>query len=276
MSNFAGGLPSILNSNTVGRANITVNNCAINGDLDMVGDMKLADGSAAAPSLTFASDQDLGFFRVGANEMGYASSGVQKMRLQSGQAVVNNGYSLNFEDFGGASVSNKRILSGVASDLLLFIQNSNPSGEIRLCSDIIKIQPEVSDVSKGFRVLNFAGTEILTVDSSANVTTSNNDLTLTDGKFLRFDAGGSASNGRQAGTDTLVAGVLVVTDLSIAIGDRIICSHSSIGSHLTGVLKVSINAGVAFTITSVDPTSATGATQTADVSTVNWWIAKNN
>lgn len=46
-----------------------------NGTLPMTGVLQLVDGSAGAPALTFASDPDTGFYRVGPNNFGIATGG---------------------------------------------------------------------------------------------------------------------------------------------------------------------------------------------------------
>jgi len=46
----------------------------LNGALDVSGTLKVANGSDSAPSLTFASDPDLGFFRSAANNMGFKAT----------------------------------------------------------------------------------------------------------------------------------------------------------------------------------------------------------
>jgi hypothetical protein len=43
----------------------------------------MADGTAAAPGLPFASDTDTGFFRPGANELGFATGGAERFRILS-------------------------------------------------------------------------------------------------------------------------------------------------------------------------------------------------
>lgn len=42
---------------------------------DMFGPLRMLDGSAAAPALTFDADQDSGWFRTGSGEIGYAANG---------------------------------------------------------------------------------------------------------------------------------------------------------------------------------------------------------
>lgn len=41
------------------------------------------DGSAAAPSITFTADPDTGLYRIGANILGFATGGVERLRIDS-------------------------------------------------------------------------------------------------------------------------------------------------------------------------------------------------
>lgn len=64
--------------------------------LNVAGVSKFADGSAAAPSVTFSSDLDTGFYRVGANQLGVACNGANVGAFSSsglvlGQTVYSRG-----------------------------------------------------------------------------------------------------------------------------------------------------------------------------------------
>jgi hypothetical protein len=48
----------------------------LNGDTTMTGPLKAANGSVSAPSITFASDTDLGFYRVSSDILGVTVGGV--------------------------------------------------------------------------------------------------------------------------------------------------------------------------------------------------------
>lgn len=51
------------------------------GSVPMTGSLKLADGSAASPSLTFNADQDTGLFRSGSNQLAFTVGGVEQARF---------------------------------------------------------------------------------------------------------------------------------------------------------------------------------------------------
>jgi hypothetical protein len=48
----------------------------------------VGDGTAAAPSLVFASDLDTGVFRATTNELAISTNGVEKLRVSSGAVVI--------------------------------------------------------------------------------------------------------------------------------------------------------------------------------------------
>jgi hypothetical protein len=51
----------------------------------------MEDGTAAAPGLSFASDPDSGIFRGGANELGIATNGVERVEFGTTEVVFNDG-----------------------------------------------------------------------------------------------------------------------------------------------------------------------------------------
>jgi len=53
------------------------NSVAADGQTSMTGPLKAADGTASAPSLTFASDTNTGFYRKSADTIGVACNGVE-------------------------------------------------------------------------------------------------------------------------------------------------------------------------------------------------------
>lgn len=52
-----------------------------NGRVSVGAPVACVDGSAAAPSMTFASDSDTGLFRAGANMLGIATGGIERIRV---------------------------------------------------------------------------------------------------------------------------------------------------------------------------------------------------
>jgi microcystin-dependent protein len=65
------------------------NSLAIDGQSTMTGQLKAANGTAAAPGITFGSDVDTGFYRASANDVGIAVNGSAVVRVNStGMDVV--------------------------------------------------------------------------------------------------------------------------------------------------------------------------------------------
>jgi len=52
-------------------------------DVTTTGDVSVGNGSAAAPSYSFASDPDIGMYRVGTNAVGISTVGVERLRIEA-------------------------------------------------------------------------------------------------------------------------------------------------------------------------------------------------
>lgn len=55
---------------------------------DGIGSGNFPDGSAAAPALRFGADTDTGLFRAGANALGFATGGVERLRMDGGNIGI--------------------------------------------------------------------------------------------------------------------------------------------------------------------------------------------
>jgi len=58
---------------------------------ELDGTLLMEDGTAAAPGLSFASDLDTGFFRPGANQLGIATNGIERVEFGTSEVVFNDG-----------------------------------------------------------------------------------------------------------------------------------------------------------------------------------------
>lgn len=67
---------------------------AKDGQSVMTGQMKAANGSAAAPAITFGSDLDSGFYRISANTIGFAVGGALVFTLDSTGITLASGKTL--------------------------------------------------------------------------------------------------------------------------------------------------------------------------------------
>ena len=55
------------------------------------------NGSAGAPNYSWLSDTDIGMYRITTNTLGFSTAGVERFRLETGEAVINdNGYNYDF------------------------------------------------------------------------------------------------------------------------------------------------------------------------------------
>ena len=93
------------------------NSVAADGQTTMTGPLKASNGTAAAPSLTFGSDTDVGFYRVGANSLGLALEGSAQLTFTTASAtwtkdwVVGGGlYVTGTANFSATATFNNGIL----------------------------------------------------------------------------------------------------------------------------------------------------------------------
>lgn len=63
----------------------------VNGNLTVTGRVLVADGTAAAPSITFATETNTGFYRNGAQNLGASVGGVNRAGFQTGEYVTDVG-----------------------------------------------------------------------------------------------------------------------------------------------------------------------------------------
>lgn len=83
MTNFNGGT-GFCGSGAVGNLNV-------DGDLEVSGIVKLADGTDAAPSLAYTAQPSTGFTRSGSGEVSYVTSGSKRVRLNTTGIQVDTG-----------------------------------------------------------------------------------------------------------------------------------------------------------------------------------------
>lgn len=97
------------------------NSVAADGQTPMSGPLKAASGTAAAPSLTFNSDPDTGFFRRGANTTGIAAGGVEVGYFDANTAFFGGALqcsaTASFGAIGTANFSGPATLSATATFL---------------------------------------------------------------------------------------------------------------------------------------------------------------
>jgi hypothetical protein len=90
----------------------------------------LGDGSAAAPSLTFSNDPDTGMYRISANQLGFATGGVQRLGITTEDfnfSTSSNVNALNFRAENG-SVTVPSFTFSSDTDTGIYRANTNVIG----------------------------------------------------------------------------------------------------------------------------------------------------
>jgi hypothetical protein len=109
---------------TVPRTCSTFVNASFSGTTTFSGTLRLADGTAAAPSLTFASDPTKGMFSQGVNSIGLSLVGGEAFRISTGGVfVLSDTVGLGF----GAS-GDIRLIRGGANGALRIFTGTTPTG----------------------------------------------------------------------------------------------------------------------------------------------------
>mgnify|MGYP003144377956 CR=1 FL=1 len=84
----------------------------------MTGQLLGDDGSAAgAPAFSFDNDTDTGIFRSGANTMGFATAGVERVGISDSGLDMSNGLPIRFQDSSGAPFVALKSPSSVSSNV---------------------------------------------------------------------------------------------------------------------------------------------------------------
>jgi hypothetical protein len=143
MARNGSGTMSILNSftsgTTISSTAMNANNTDIaseitgslprNGEAAMTGQLKSASGSVAAPGVTFSADLDCGYYRIGADNIGFSIGGVKLWDLGSAAATLTGTLTATTVAASSAmtkgGVSVEAFASGTA---MLFVQTSAPTG----------------------------------------------------------------------------------------------------------------------------------------------------
>jgi hypothetical protein len=95
---------------------------------ELDGTLLMEDGSAASPGLAFATDLDTGFFRAGANQLGIATNGVERVEFGTSEVVFNDGG--NDIDFRIEGDTNANLFFVDAGNDRIGLGSSSPSEKL--------------------------------------------------------------------------------------------------------------------------------------------------
>ena len=85
-----------------------------------------ADGTVAAPSISFLADQDTGIYRIGANNLGVAAGGVLRFRVDSG-GITSLGLANQIQTTDYVDIT-----TGTNMQLALLASTGNTSGKLEV------------------------------------------------------------------------------------------------------------------------------------------------
>ena len=160
--------------------------------MELDGTMLMEDGTAAAPGLAFADDVDTGLFRPAANQLGIATSGVERVEFGTTEVVFNDsGADVNFRVEGDANAN------------LLFVDAGNDRVAIGTDSGDSETQLTISatGTSKSAQ-LDLWGTNSNDDNSCRSRILSKQGSGLTD-SVLTFSTRSSGSLGERMQVDSL-------------------------------------------------------------------------
>ena len=186
----------------------------------------LADDSSGAgsPALSFDGDTDTGIFRVGANTMGFATAGVERVEISDSGLDMSNGLPIRFQDSSGAPFVALKSPSSVSSNVTFTLPGADGSageflktdGSGNLSFSIVQGVPSgavfciaVASVPSGYLECNGATVSrttyaaLFAVIGTQYGSTNSSNFKVPDlrGEFVRgFDNGRNADSGRSIGS----------------------------------------------------------------------------
>jgi hypothetical protein len=136
---------------------------------ELDGTLLMEDGTAAAPGLSFASDLDTGFFSAGANAIGVATNGVERVEFGTTEVVFNDGGAdVDFRIEGDTKANLFKVDAG--ADTVIIDGLTHPSADGTADQAV---------VTNGSGVLSFA-TRARSVQATAVASTSGTSIDFTD------------------------------------------------------------------------------------------------
>ena len=186
----------------------------------------LADDSSGAgsPALSFDGDTDTGIFRVGANTMGFATAGVERVEISDAGLDMSNGLPIRFQDSSGAPFVALKSPSSVSSNVTFTLPGADgnageflktdgsgnlsfsivqgvPSGAV-FCMAVATLPPGYLECN-GAAVSRTTYAALFAVIGTQYGSTNSTNFKVPDlrGEFVRgFDNGRNADTGRSIGS----------------------------------------------------------------------------
>jgi microcystin-dependent protein len=182
----------------------------------------LADDSAgaSAPAISFDGDTDTGIFRAGANTMGFATAGVERVEISDSGLDMSNGLPIRFQDSSGAPFVALKSPSSVSSNVTFTLPGTDGNageflktdGSGNLSFSIVQGVPSgavfciaVASVPSGYLECNGAAVSrttyaaLFAVIGTQYGSTNSTNFKVPDlrGEFVRgFDNGRGVDSGR--------------------------------------------------------------------------------
>ena len=132
---------------------------------ELDGTMLIEDGSASTPGLSFASDTNTGFFSGGADKIGFATGGTERLEIGSSEVVFND--PSNDVDFRVESNGQTHMLFVDAGNDRIGVGTSSPAYQLHVAGSSPKIASQDSDGTNQI-------TEIFNSDGSTYLRSQNN------------------------------------------------------------------------------------------------------
>jgi hypothetical protein len=180
---------------------------------ELDGTLTIEDGTAAAPGLSFASDPDSGIFSGGANKLGIATNGVERVEFGTSEVVFNDG-GANY-DFRIEGDTNANLFFVDASAEAVGIGSASFNGRLA-----------VAENSAGL------GIQFLSADSnSAGYIGTTNEASTANGIEINANRG----SGKIVLKTNAVEAVRIDSSARLLVGTT---SERSFPSSITGLLQV--------------------------------------
>jgi hypothetical protein len=180
---------------------------------ELDGTMLIEDGSNSAPGLAFADDTNTGIYSPGADQIGFATAGVQRLVIETGEVVVND--PSNDVDFRVESNGNTHMLFVDAGNDRVGVGQSSPASTLHTSGSsdqAVTIQTTTSGADSRINFRNSSGTDAGGIHYKHN------------GNHLTFNTGGSLAE--QARIDSSGRCLLGTTTEGDAVADNLTIADS--------------------------------------------------